>query len=117
MAFIDIAGASYECTVDGAQQGEPIRQGAVVRAFAGNARSTIRSVKRTWQVTIFFTDLDDEDTLRAATELGQAVSCGNDALKGETVSCIVMVGASEYIPNLAATYGHWRAASVALEEA
>lgn len=117
MSFVTIAGASYECTTDGAQQDEPIRQGAVVRAFAGNARSTIRSVKRKWQLTVFFADLTNEDTLRAATELGQAVTCTGDALKGVSVSCIVMVGASSYIPNLAATYGHWRTASVSLEEA
>lgn len=116
MSFITIGGASYDCTTDGAQQGEPIRQGTVVRAFAGNARSTIRTVKRTWQVTVFFSNLANEDTLRTATQLGQAVTCTGDALNGASVSCIVAVGAAEYIPNLAATYGHWRAASVALEE-
>lgn len=116
MSFVTIGANSFECTVDGAQQGEPIRQGAVVRAFAGNARSTIRTVKRQWELTVFFTDPTAETTLRTATELGQAVTCTGDALLGASVSCIVSVGSSSYIPNLAATYGHWRAASVHLEE-
>lgn len=116
MSFVTIAGTPYECTTDGASQGEPIRQGAVVRAFAGNARSTIRSVKRQWSLTVFFDDPTDETTLRTATELGQAVTCTGDALLGASVSCVVMVGASSYIPVLAATYGHWRTASVTLEE-
>jgi len=117
MPFITIDGDAYEVTTDGAQQGEPVRQGAVVRAFAGNARSTIRSVKRTWSLTLFFDDPDAETTLRTATELGQPVTCTGDALLGESVTCIVTVGASEYIDNRAATYGHWRAASVTIEEA
>jgi hypothetical protein len=116
MPFITIAGTDYEVTEDGASHGDPLRQGAVVRAFAGNARSTIRSVKRQWDLTIFFDDPTDETALRTATELGQAVTCTGDALLGASVSCIVTVGASEYIPNLAATYGHWRTASVHLEE-
>lgn len=116
MSFLTVNSVDYEVTTDGAQQGEPIRQGAVVRAFAGNARSTVRSVKRQWSFTVFFDDPADEATLRTATELGQAVTCTGDALAGASVSCIVTVGASDYLANLAATYGHWRAAAVALEE-
>ena len=116
MSFVTIAGTPYEVTTDGASQAEPIRQGAVVQAYAGNARSTVRSVKRQWELTVFFNDPTAETTLRTATELGQAVTCTGDALLGASVSCIVTVGASEYIPNLAATYGHWRAASVHLGE-
>lgn len=116
MSFVTIAGTPYECTTDGASQGEPIRQGAVVRAFAGNARSTIRSVKDTWDLVLFFDDPTEEITLRNATKLGQAVTVTDDALLGASVSCIVTVGRSDYLANLAATYGHWRAASVHFEE-
>lgn len=117
MSFITIGGVEYDCTHDGAQQGEPVKAGAVVRAFALNARSTIRATKDTWDVTILFQDPTEEITLRDATKLGQAVTCTGDALLGASVSCIVTVGTSSYIPALAATYGHWRAASVHLEAA
>lgn len=117
MSFITIDGVEYECTTDGAQQGEPIKAGAVVRTFSLGARSTVRAVKDTWDVTVFFDDPEDEITLRDATKLGQAVSVTGDAMLGDSLTCIVTVGASEYIDNRAATYGHWRAASVHLEEA
>jgi len=116
--FVVINGNAYEVTQDGASELEPVRIGAVVDSFSGNARSTVRAVKRGWGLTLLFRgDLSDEEMLRTDVSLGQAVPCSGDALKGVTATCIVDIGAAGFIPATDGTYGHWRTLAVTLRKA
>lgn len=80
MAFLIIAGVTVDVVTTGGHEGPPIEIGRSRRAFAGNLRSSIRSIKRVW--TFLTRDMTDAEivTLRTAAPYGSFVTCSGDAL-------------------------------------
>jgi hypothetical protein len=80
MAFLIIAGVTVDVVTNGARQLPPIEIGKSRRAFAGNLRSSIRSVKRMWSFTT--REMLDAEiaTLQAAAPHGAYAACSGDSL-------------------------------------
>lgn len=80
MAFLVIAGVTVDVLTSGAREGQPIEIGRSRRAFAGNLRSSLRSIKRMWSFAT--RDMIDAEitTLMTAAPHGAFVTCSGDAL-------------------------------------
>jgi hypothetical protein len=82
VAFLILGGVSVDALTSGAREGQPIEIGRSRRAFAGNLRSSLRSIKRMWSfVTRDMTDAEIT-TLMTAAPHGAFVTCSGDALPG-----------------------------------
>lgn len=80
MAFLTIAGVNVDVLTTGAHELPPVEIGKSKRAFAGNLRTSMRSIKRLWSFTT--RDMTDAEitTLRTAAPHGNFVTCSGDAL-------------------------------------
>lgn len=96
----------------GATEAEVIRVGEATRAFAGNLRSTVRSVRRSWHFTLAPMTDAALTTLRATCEAGAFVTCAGDALGG-SYTCEVRITDAPYLEDGA---GFLRAPTLALQE-
>lgn len=115
MAFLTIGGLTVEITEDGAEEGEPIREGERVRAFDNSLLSTeSTTVKRAWTFTTRPLTFVEHEALRAIVDAGGLVACGGDALGG-AVACGVRVTRSTFRRTKGG--GFTRVVTLALEEA
>lgn len=70
--------------------------GERARAFAGNLRSTVRAVKRSFGFTTSFLTEDEVDTIKAATELGLTVAVTGSAINGDSINAKVRIEEGTY---------------------
>lgn len=90
MAFLTIAGVTYEVERQGAREGTPERIGEEIRAFAGNLLSTVRAEKRVWDYRVPLLSTSARNTLRTAIANGVIVSVSGEQV-GAAKDCVVSV--------------------------
>jgi hypothetical protein len=74
-----------------ASQGAPIYIGTKSQSFAGQERSSVRGIRRTWQVvTSQLTDAE-RASIESITSRGQQIPCSGDLLGGIQTQCSVEV--------------------------
>lgn len=80
MAFLTIAAVNVDVLTSGARELPPAEVGKAKRAFAGNLRTSMRSIKRVWSFST--ADMTDAQitTLRNAAPHGSFVTCSGDSL-------------------------------------
>lgn len=99
MAFLLINGVIYEAQHDGAGENEPEYVGEMSRAFSGALRSGVRAKKRTWNFTLIPLSQADYATFLTAIGLDVALPVSGDMTGGVSVTSIVRVTASAFIPS------------------
>jgi len=99
MAFIQFGSVVTPILTEAASQPESDRGGGVVRAFAGNLRSSLTWSKRKWQFTTAKLTFAEEAILLTAIgspDGGNVVACLGNFNNAVSVDCLVLVTGREY---------------------
>jgi hypothetical protein len=115
MAFLSIAGVSYDVQVTDAGERSPRFVGALVTTFNGGLRSSRRARKRTWGFTLAPMDVATSETLVTAVAVAPVAVTG-DAINGAAITAIVEVTAMPFLANLDATHSHLRVPQITVSE-
>lgn len=94
MSYMLIGAIPVRVVTDSATGAAPVRGGGVVRAFAGNLRSSLLWAKQEWPRTTGKMTSAEVSTLLATigTPLGgNIVTCSGNFSRGASVSCLVTV--------------------------
>lgn len=94
MAYLTVGGIPVRILTDSATGAQIVRGGGVVRAVAGNLRSSLAWAKQEWPRTTGTMTAAEVTALLAVIGApfgGNVVSCVGDFARGATVSCLVTV--------------------------
>jgi hypothetical protein len=94
MAFLIIAGTTYEVLTDGASRDQGQRVGETERAQDGTLRSTVRATKRLWRMRLGPTTESEFETLESAVTAG-FVTVAGDAI-GTSLTADVEILSADY---------------------
>lgn len=98
MAHLTIGALDVSVQESGAQRNENVDIGKrITRAFAGNARSSVRAFKKSWEFTTGPMSRAEVIALRALIDGGGFVNCTGEFLSGLIVSCSITINDEEYL--------------------
>lgn len=81
----------------------PVLVGEVVRAFAGNPRTTVRDFRRVWSGTMAGLDVSAARGIKNKLAIGRAITVTGDSLNGDSVRCLPRMAGSRYVHDKRAT--------------
>jgi hypothetical protein len=96
MAFLTIAGVTYETLRDSPGEGAPESRSIRKRAWAGNMRVQTGNRYRAWSFNLLPLTAAQYDTLIANTGASQFVSCTGDFNNNVAVQCVVDIVSGGY---------------------
>lgn len=105
MAFLTIAGITYEVLTRGADEQRRVTVGSRKRAFAGNLRSTIKAVKREWRLTVGPLTQSGLSQLRSLVAGSTVQAIGGDLVQGVSTNCIVQITGHDFVNETQITAG------------